>query len=290
MPPTRKPRARTRPPARPRPPRPSLWPLALGALFLIALLWRLAYLGRLARTPFESTLTMDARVYGDWAGFLLRAGPVGKNPFFMGPLYPYVLTVLRGALGEVHQVLIVPAVWGAAGVTLLADAARRLAGPAIGIAIGLLLAFYRMSVFLDGLVLMESLLFALEALLLWIVVRSAARSPGWRTALLIGAIVGTLAEGRATATLLLLPAAALQIETAGTALRARGLRLAALAGGFLLLTPPAAIRKRAGSGEWVPFTYNSRFYLHVRHVPGSGRGVPLSYRPDGLPVHAGCRV
>lgn len=283
MPPTRKQRARTQAASQPQL-RPSLWPLALAALFLIALLWRLAYLGRLARTPFESTLTMDARIYWDWAGFLLRAGPVGKNPFFMGPLYPYVLTVLRGALGDVHHVLIVQAVWGAAAVTLLADAARRLAGPAIGIAIGLLLAFYRMAVFLDGLVLMESLLFALEALLLWIVVRSTARGPGWRTALLIGVIVGTLAEGRATATLLLVPAAALLIEIAGTQWRARGLRLAALAGGFLLLIAPAAIRNAAVSGEWIPFTYNSGFNLHVGNGPESGGGFALSTSQIASPV------
>src|SRR5689334_18264480 len=143
---------------RARPGTERLWPFALGALFLIALGWRLSYLGRLANTPFESSLTVDARIYWDWAGYLLRHGPIGKNPFFLGPLYPYALALLRGVLGDsIHRVLIAQAIGGAAAVTLIADATRRLTRPALGLAVGVVLAFHRTAVFFDGLPLMESL-------------------------------------------------------------------------------------------------------------------------------------
>ncbi|HEY6867194.1 MAG TPA: glycosyltransferase family 39 protein, partial [Candidatus Eisenbacteria bacterium] len=197
------------------------WIGVLVALGVLAFAWRLAYLARLARTPLAGSLTEDAQIYWDWSGFLLRHGPVGRNVFFMGPLYPYLLTLLRLLTGDVMaRVLAVQAAWGAVAAMLLADAARRLTRPAIGAAIGLLAALYPMAVFFDGLVLMESLLFAVESLLLWRVVRG--RLDGWPAAAAIGALIGLLAEGRATSALLLLPAALLLLDPATRAPAAGG--------------------------------------------------------------------
>jgi len=250
--------------------------LALALLFAVALAWRLLYLGRLAGTPLGGSLTEDARIYWEWSSFLLRHGPVGKNPFFMGPLYPYVLTGLRAVLGDsVPRVLVVQAVWGAAATVLLADAARRLSRPAIGIAVGVLVSFYPMAVFFDGLVLMESLLFFLGSLLLWLVVRERA---GWRplTAAAMGALIGLLAEGRATSALLLLPAVPVVMgvwDGAGPRLRAgASRRVAALAGAFLLVVTPAAVRNVAVGHEWIPFTYNLGFNLYAGNNPEASGG------------------
>ena len=119
------------------------WPLAAGLLFLLALVWRADFLRRLAATPLGGSLAQDAQTYWDWSGFLRAHGLLGTNPFFLGPLYPYVLAGLRALVGDsVSGVLVVQALWGSLAVVLLADAARRLTSAGIGLAVGLFMAFY----------------------------------------------------------------------------------------------------------------------------------------------------
>ncbi|HUK62772.1 MAG TPA: glycosyltransferase family 39 protein, partial [Dongiaceae bacterium] len=254
----------------------STWSTTLAILFAIAFGWRLAYILRLAATPLGGSLTEDAQFYWTWSAHLLRHGFVGSNPFFLAPLYPYVLAPLRLALGDsVQRVLIVQAVWGAAAAVLLADAARRMTRPGVGLVVGVLAAFYENAVFFDGLVLTESLLFFLESLLVWWIAARGARAPRAWVAAVAGVLVGVIAEGRATSSLLLLPAAVWIAHAArtgedGPAEHERGTDaarsraplgpalpgIAALAAGFLLVTTPVAIRNYAVGHEWIPFTYN----------------------------------
>ena len=226
----------------------------------------MAYLLRLGASPLGGSLSEDSAIYWRWAGVLLQQGAWGSNPFFLGPLYPYVLAGLRVAVGEsITAVLVFQALWGAAAAALLADAARRLTGPVLGLMVGVLVAGYEMAVFFDGLVLMESLLFFLEALLIWGVVRE--RGPHWVRLALAGILIGLLAQGRATSALLLLPAGIFLVpepgRPAGTALA----RAAVLLAGFALVALPVAFRNRAVSGEWIPFTYNGGFNLYVGNNP-----------------------
>ena len=248
-----------------------MWPAALALLFAVAFAWRLAYLRRLAATPLGGSLTEDAHFYWTWAGYLLRHGFMGSRPFFLAPLYPYTLALLRIPLGDsVERVLEVQALWGAVAAVLLADAVRRIARPGVGLAVGALAAFYESSVFFDGLVLTESLLFFLECLLVWWIVARAARAHrGW-VAAVAGVLIGVIAEGRATSSLLLLPAAAWIVaaarigsaqrlaaepERGGSVPRSRAPArralpsIAALAAGFLLVTAPAANRARSAAGS-----------------------------------------
>jgi tetratricopeptide (TPR) repeat protein len=260
---------------RPRPWRPG-WPVALAALFVVALAWRWVHLERLARSVLGGSLVEDARIYWDWSTRLLSRGPVGEHAFFMGPLYPYTLALLRRLTGgSVNAVLGVQAAWGAAACVLLADAARRLTRPAVGLAVGGLLAGFGMAVFFDGLVLMESLLFALEACLLWWVVRIGARGAGAGGLAASGALIGLLAQGRATSVLLLVPAALLAVSPGPgprPAGRPKALRLGALALGCALVCLPAALHNLAVAREWIPFTYNLGYNLYVGNHPGATGG------------------
>src|SRR5690349_10431297 len=91
------------------------WPLVLAAIFLLAWIWRVLYLGRLSRTVLAGDLTEDSRTYWAWSKLLIEHGFMGKNPFYLGPLYPYVLALLRLAFGDsIGAVLHVQALWGAA--------------------------------------------------------------------------------------------------------------------------------------------------------------------------------
>lgn len=243
--------------------------MALGLVFAAAWVWRLLYLRRLAATPLDGSLTQDAFTYWHWAESLLRSGPLGHNPFFLGPLYPYVLAGLRALFGDsMHAVLIVQATWGALAAMLLADAARRLTRPAVGIAVGLLAAFYEMSVFFDGLVLMESLLFVLEAFLLWWIVRRHA-DVSWTTPATAGLVVGLLAQGRATSALLVLPAVLAILPPMRAGLGRMFARTGVLFGVFALVCLPAAARNYVVAHEWIPFTYNLGFNLYVGNGPGA---------------------
>jgi len=107
---------------------------------------------------------------------------------------------------DVIRVLIVQAVWGAGAAVLIADAARRLTGWWIGLAAGLVYALYGMNVFFDGLILMESPVLFLEALMLWLWTRTARRPGGAADFAAIGAVTGLVALGRATGALFLVAA------------------------------------------------------------------------------------
>src|SRR5580765_2246692 len=280
-------KSRSRPaPELPREPAAAAWRPRwihwLGAVFLVSLIWRLLYLDRLSHSPLWGSLTEDSLLYWKWSDFLMHHGLWGKNPFFMGPLYPYALALLRPISGNtVGGILFVQALWGAAAAALLADATRRLARPWIGVAVGLWVGLYEMAVFFDGLVLMESLLFFLEALLLWWVVRTDWRRAGFQACLVAGALIGWIAEGRASSAVLLLPAIGFLAFVPGTARRAAGRRAALFLTGFVLVALPGAIRNLAVSGEWIPFTYNGGVNLYLSNSELATGGFA---RPTGTSI------
>src|SRR5580765_438802 len=220
--------------------------LALGT-FVVALLWRLTYLQRLSHSPLGESLASDSLIYWRWASSLLRDGPMGSHPFFLGPLYPYAITLIRMlAGGGITRVLALQMVLGAAACAALVDAAYGLTRSAVAaIVAGVIAAFYGMSVFFDGLVLSESLLFDLFALLLWIVCTERWRRPAWLAA--IGAIIGLMAQGRAITLVLLAPAAVCLVEHRSA--RAWVMGVALLAAGCGVVCVPVMLRNLVVSRE-----------------------------------------
>src|SRR5437879_6523508 len=106
-----------------RHPRPAIRGLGLALIFGLAAAWRLAYLVRLARTPFAGSLDADSRIYWSWSDVILRHGLVPPAPFFLAPLYPYVLAGWRAlGAGGIPQVLAIQSLLGAAAVVLLTHA------------------------------------------------------------------------------------------------------------------------------------------------------------------------
>jgi tetratricopeptide (TPR) repeat protein len=248
------------------------WKFWLGVVGVVAFLWRLGYLARLAGTPLSGSLVADAQVYWTWASEIRAHGWVGTHPFFFGPLYPYALAVARQVVGDsIRNILYVQALLGAVAVVLLTDAARRLTQAWIAIAIGLVLAFYPMAVFFDGLILMESLLFFIESLLLWWVVRTKWSDAGARAFAVLGVLIGLLAEGRALGALLLAPACLLTFTNRAPARRAIA-RTAVLIACFAGVALPAAYHNYATSREFIPFTYNFGFNLYVGNGPQATGG------------------
>ena len=243
------------------------WTISCAVLFAAALVWRALYLARLAQSPLYGDLILDSREYWTWASALRSGATAGASPYFLGPLYPTWLWLIRSVLGDqIRTVLMAQAVLGALAAVLLAEAARRLTRPAIGIVIGAIAAVYQMAVFFDGLVLMESLLWTLTALLLWWVSRVDWSKSRAAHLAALGAIIGLLAEGRAISAVLLGPA--LLLMPAPEQGRARVFQRAGiLVGAFAIVAAPAAIHNFRASGEWIPFTYNFGYNLYIGNNP-----------------------
>jgi hypothetical protein len=204
----------------------------------------------------------DAEEYWLWSA-AIAAGESTSRPFFLGPLYPYFLAAIRLLPSAgLAVVLCIQACLGAAATVLIADAVqavtkRRLVA---GI-VGMLIAGYEMSVFFDGSLLMESLLFTLESLFLWVLVRpwSQPRPP---LALTIGVLVGLLAAGRAT-NLLLLPIAVWWTHaTSREFRRAATLSVAVIVGASAVILP-ITVRNYLASGELIPLTYNGGYNFFI---------------------------
>ena len=247
---------------------PSRWRLALAGVFVLALVLRVWAIVRLSRTPLLDSLRSDSEVYWAWAMHLKEQGWIGHNPFFLAPLYPYWLALVQQAIGpSIIGVLLIQALLGAVAVTLLADAAARLTSPRVGIAIGVLAAGYEGAIFFDSLILMESLLFSLECLLLWLVVRWPWRSRPVEGAVSAGAIIGIAAYGRGTELLLIVPLLLLIRQVAGHERRQALLASAAAIGVVIALALPGLIRHKALVGERIPYTYSGGLNLYIGNGP-----------------------
>jgi Flp pilus assembly protein TadD/4-amino-4-deoxy-L-arabinose transferase-like glycosyltransferase len=283
-------RGRTRKPPAPRTPgRPAWWAdperrwrLGLLGLFATAAAWRCAYLVRLSHTPFAGSLNADSGIYWEWSESILRQGLMPASPFFLAPLYPYLLAAMRAAGASLAHVLAIQALLGAAAVALLAAATGRLAGRPVALTVGVILALFQPTTFFDGLVLPESVLFFIESLLVWFVVRtdwaraSMARYPAY------GLLVGVLAQGRASNAVLL----ALVVPLAWARRSERGGRLAAMAAAaavFLACCLPSTLANWRASHEPVPFTYNLGFNLYVGNNPDAN-GAYVDITGGSLPV------
>ena len=270
---------------------PSAWSFARLLLLGLAAAWRLAYLARLRHTPFAGSLNADARIYWSWSEFVLHHGLWPPAPFYLAPLYPYVLAGWRAlGAGGTPQVLAIQALIGAAAVVLLADATARLAGRWPAVAVGIVLALHESTTFFDGLVLPESLMFFLESLLVWFVVRTDWSRTGSGPFAIYGLLVGVLAQGRASNALLL----ALVIPLAGTrhAESARRLRAAALAlTTFTVVCLPSAVANYHAGREPIPFTYNLGFNLYVGNNPDAdGAWVEVTRGSTPVPLEGSSPV
>lgn len=239
---------------------PAWWRWFLLALFAAALMWRAVVLSRLGGGPLLTMLNVDAAIYWDWASLIRSGHWVSENPFFLGPLYPHWLAVIRTFLGDqIQAVLWVQAVLGSATVILVADTTRRIATPATAAIIGVVVAGYAMAVVFDLLILMESLLLFLGSLALWLMVRNGRLAP-----LLVGTCVGLMALGRPTFLLSLLP------YSLYVAHRRRSQIIPTLGSVWLVPIALALItghHHRHVDGAWMPFTYSGGYNAYVGNGP-----------------------
>ncbi len=122
-------------------------------IFLVALALRVFHLRQIRDAPFFTVLMGDSRAYDEWAQRLAHGDWIGTEVFYQAPLYPYFLGALYAIGGrDLLAVRVCQAIIGALACVMLGIAGWRIFSKRVGIASGLMLAFYAPAIFFDGLV------------------------------------------------------------------------------------------------------------------------------------------
>ena len=137
--------------------------LAVFLLILAAALIRNAYLLQYeARLPYYRVPIIDSAYYDAWAWRVAEGRGYGPMPFYMAPLYPYVLALIYKVFG--HSFTIVyffQELLGVLNVFLVYLLGRRLFGHVAGLIAGLLITLYAPVVYLESKLLTETLAISL---------------------------------------------------------------------------------------------------------------------------------
>jgi 4-amino-4-deoxy-L-arabinose transferase-like glycosyltransferase len=244
---------------------------ALG-LFAVALIVRLVYLFEIRDSEFCRVLVGDAVAYDAWARAIAQGDWLGHEVFYQAPLYPYFLAVVYSIAGPSAAIVrVVQAALGGAACVLLAAAGRRFFTRRVGLAAGLVLAFYGPALFFVGLLHKMALDLFFTSALLYALAR-ALETPRPRWLALAGALLGCLALTRENAL------AWLPVLAGWLAWRYRARALAPFLGGVLLVLGPVAARNAAMGG--VPLVTTSQagvnFYLG-NNADADGTYTPLRF-------------
>ena len=114
-----------------RPPAATLESLASAAWLLpvvvaLALALRIAHFVALQGSPFADSLVLDARYYDAWAQEIAAGAWIGRAPFWVDPLYAYVLAGLYAVAGHALQLArVLNFLFGLATVVLVARLAQQ---------------------------------------------------------------------------------------------------------------------------------------------------------------------
>jgi tetratricopeptide (TPR) repeat protein len=233
-------------------------------------------------TPPLTELGLDPAYYAAWSERIAAGQAPGDGPYFVDPLYAYVLAGLRlvsgHALAAARALQLAldvgtVALTGALGARLLGTRGR---GNAAALLVACSMPLIHSSVAIEK----TTLSVFLGTLALWLIARPAPRSPGlpW-AALAAGAVTGLAALTRGNV-LALAPLGALALWSAdGRAMRRAG----AFAVGVALVVGVVTARNVAVSGQWVPTTANLGQNLYIAqqrtNVLG-GYHAPDFARPD----------
>ena len=271
----RRARPAARPPTTPAPRRSS----ATAAIVLLAAACasKLAVVWRLHDHPLlQPQEGLDSQVYFELAR-RVAAGDLalGAEPFFVAPLYAYVLGMLLAVSdGSLWFARGAQAVLGTGAVGLIMATARRWAGDRAGLAAGALAAATGLFTFHEALILQAALDPFLTALALFLISRALPDGGVGRFAA-AGAAFGALALNRPNA---LLAAAAIVIELiARRGARPRWRAAGAFTAGLALAIAPATLRNLAVSGEPVLIASHGGLNLYIGNNPdadGTYRSVP----------------
>lgn len=236
---------------------------------------RLWHVFALRELPLFERLIIDSEVYDAWARAIAAGDGMSRvlgGPFYMDPLYPYVLGGLYKLFGrDLLLVRLVQVAFGVATCGLVAVLGRRLSGPVAGNLGAFLLAIYPAAIFQDG----EfektalSVFLATSSLVLFLMPTVWAR-------LGAGAALGLTLLTRGN--MMLLAPFAVALLLARRDWKSAG----AFVLGAALMVAPATLRNLHVSGEWVLTTSSAGQVFYTGNNPANADGAYHSV-PFGRP-------
>ena len=246
-------------------------------IFVVAAAVRLIYLKQIQTIPYFDSPVGDAAAYDAWAQRIAAGDWVGKEAFYQAPAYPYFLGIIYSIFGRApFAARAVQAILGSLACMFVARAGRQFFGRQIGMAAGMLMAFYPPAVFFDGLIQKTSLatFFMASLLLLAGIVRDRAKWWHW---LLIGLVLGLFGLTRENALVLVLVFGGwLWLGFRGYAIAKRLAWTGLLVTGLALTLGPVAVRNYRVGGEFAITTVQAGPNFYIGNHPGAtGRYVPL---------------
>ena len=263
---------------------------AAVAIFLISLTVRLVHIFQIRRAPFYSLLMGDAQSYHAWARQIAGGDWIGSEVFYQAPLYPYFLGLVYTLLGEAPMtVRLCQAVIGSLACAWLAFAAARLFSKAVGIAAGLMLAFYAPAIFFDGLIqkpVLDAFLLCVALALVSGLIVHPARVWAW---LWVGMTIGCLTLSRENAVVLAVAILLWLLWDQRHMARQRLARAGLLLAGLAIVLLPVAARNKIVGGEFHLTTsqFGPNFYIGNNETSTgtyqplrSGHGDPKYERQD----------
>jgi len=171
---------------------------AIAILLFAALAVRLIYLWESARNPFFGQPIIDAAEYFGWARAIADGEWLWTRVHIHGPVYPYLLALLLRAGASYGWICLAQHLLGVAILFLLYDAGRLIGGRSTGLVAAALAALYPRFLFLEGLLLAETLVVFLNLLLLRVALGLARRGVRPRAWMIVGALAGLSAITRPT--------------------------------------------------------------------------------------------
>ena len=210
----------------------------------LATLQRAIFIGATRSDVVFAVPALDGAFYDVWARSLADGRGDFHGPYFLGPLYPYLVSFVYRIFGpDPWHVRLLQSLLGVAGIAIVTALGCRAFGRVAGAAAGLLMAGFGPLAFYEGVLVLDVVLTLLCAAALAIVL-GRGREVSWRRAASAGLVIGLAALARPTA-LLLLPVAVWGLRRPA---RNRVLVLACLAACAVVVMPVAVRNARWGGG------------------------------------------
>ncbi len=265
--------------------------LLLSLLF--AFILRAAFLSEVSSSPFATPHLFDQATYIKWAEGILEGNWEGiDQPYWQGPLYPYLLAFIFSLAGKSLLVVrIFQIIVGLVLIALIFLATRELFGDIPAIIAAFMAAFFRTFIFMESAFLTETILAFLTSAVFLAALYAGKRQTvtSW---LLAGLILGLAAVARGTL-LLLFPIMVgwLVFASKGNetikgvsggkrgGLKHRMILILVLVVGIIGVITPVTIRNIVVSNEVVFLSANAGLNLYIGNHSGANGTYDL---PAGL--------
>jgi 4-amino-4-deoxy-L-arabinose transferase-like glycosyltransferase len=240
------------------------------ALFGAALALRVVHLLTVRDSPFFNYLYIDPGWYDEWGQRIAAGQLMDQRPFFMDPLYPYLIGAIYALAGHSYiAVGAVQAVLGACVAPLVFIAARPWYPSPVPLLAGGVAAVYLPSIFFDGILMKPGLSVFLTAVALGLFSRGLVRGGTWIW-FAAGATWGLSCLTRGNQLLVLPVVAVFLAAELPRAVRWRA--LAALVAGCVIILVPSAAHNFHASGELVVTTVNGGQNFYIGNNPHNETG------------------